>query len=152
MPTTHTVFIILNAFMWVMLYRCYNTNPGFLSKNSPDYDRAIRQASVFFSFHLFCNSTYTKLFREMCAKIFSIGDLLFHLKGKYNIGNYRTIKLRNDYLESLLGVQWLQVSIILINYPSILAYLVYSGYKYQLFFHLSLLGVQWVQVSIILPS
>ena len=45
MPVMHSIFIMLNTFMWMMLYRCYNTNPGYLPKNSPDYDRAIRQVS-----------------------------------------------------------------------------------------------------------
>ncbi|XP_071787466.1 uncharacterized protein [Asterias amurensis] len=47
MPVMHSIFIMLNTFMWMMLYRCYNTNPGYLPKNSPDYDRAIRQVAHF---------------------------------------------------------------------------------------------------------
>ena len=46
MPSMHIIFLALNAFMWVMLYRSFITNPGYLPKNSPDYDRAIRQAST----------------------------------------------------------------------------------------------------------
>ncbi|XP_038055162.1 probable protein S-acyltransferase 23 [Patiria miniata] len=47
LPEIHTPFLALNAFMWFMLYRAYNTDPGYIPKNSPDYDRAIRQVAHF---------------------------------------------------------------------------------------------------------
>ena len=51
-PGLHVVFLILNAMMWYNLHRAYNRDPGFLPKNTDDYDRAIRQVRIYVSPHV----------------------------------------------------------------------------------------------------
>ncbi|XP_054755379.2 uncharacterized protein LOC129261337 [Lytechinus pictus] len=46
-PGLHMVFIANNVFMWFTFYQAYTKDPGFLPRNSPEYDQAIRQVAQF---------------------------------------------------------------------------------------------------------
>ncbi|KAK7097163.1 uncharacterized protein [Littorina saxatilis] len=43
----HVVFMVVNVFMWISLYHANTVNPGFLPRNIPEYDQAIRQVAHF---------------------------------------------------------------------------------------------------------
>ena len=43
----HIIFIFLNAVMWISLYHASTTDPGFLPRNIPEYDRAIKEVKHF---------------------------------------------------------------------------------------------------------
>ncbi|XP_033104684.1 probable protein S-acyltransferase 23 isoform X2 [Anneissia japonica] len=46
-PGVHYVFLFLNVIMWYTLYKAYSLDPGFLPKNSSDYDQAIKRVAHF---------------------------------------------------------------------------------------------------------
>lgn len=41
----HLVFFIVNVIMWFCLFHASTTDPGFLPRNIPEYDLAIKQVS-----------------------------------------------------------------------------------------------------------
>ena len=41
----HILFFVVNICMWISLYHANTVNPGFLPRNIPEYDQAIRQVS-----------------------------------------------------------------------------------------------------------
>ncbi|XP_076468216.1 uncharacterized protein LOC143299023 [Babylonia areolata] len=41
----HVVYILCNVVMWVALYHANSVNPGYLPRNIPEYDQAIRQVA-----------------------------------------------------------------------------------------------------------
>ncbi|XP_025085865.1 probable protein S-acyltransferase 23 isoform X2 [Pomacea canaliculata] len=43
----HIIFFVVNIFMWISLYHANTTDPGFLPRNIPEYDQAIRQVAHF---------------------------------------------------------------------------------------------------------
>ncbi|XP_052255507.1 uncharacterized protein LOC127861166 isoform X2 [Dreissena polymorpha] len=43
----HIVFFITNAAMWISLFHASTTDPGFLPRNIPEYDMAIKQVAHF---------------------------------------------------------------------------------------------------------
>ncbi|XP_046576707.1 probable protein S-acyltransferase 23 isoform X1 [Haliotis rubra] len=43
----HLLFITVNIFMWICLYHCNTIDPGFLPRNIPEYDQAIKQVAHF---------------------------------------------------------------------------------------------------------
>ena len=43
LQTLHIVFWILNVIMWISLYNAATIDPGFLPRNVPEYDRAIKE-------------------------------------------------------------------------------------------------------------
>ncbi|ESO88486.1 hypothetical protein LOTGIDRAFT_219211 [Lottia gigantea] len=43
----HFLFITCNVFMWISLYHASTTDPGFLPRNIPEYDQAIKQVAHF---------------------------------------------------------------------------------------------------------
>uniref|UniRef100_A0A1I8FGU7 Palmitoyltransferase n=1 Tax=Macrostomum lignano TaxID=282301 RepID=A0A1I8FGU7_9PLAT len=45
-PWLHWAFLLLNALMWFAFYHANTSDPGFLPRNVPEYDRAIQQAGV----------------------------------------------------------------------------------------------------------
>ena len=42
----HVVFMLLNVVMWVSLYHAATIDPGFLPRNIPEYDRAIKEVNI----------------------------------------------------------------------------------------------------------
>lgn len=48
----HILFMMLNAVMWVSLYHASTTDPGFLPRNIPEYDRAIKEVSSTIGIHV----------------------------------------------------------------------------------------------------
>ncbi|XP_071848129.1 uncharacterized protein [Apostichopus japonicus] len=47
MPGLHIFFIFNNVFMWYTFYYCYMRDPGFLPRNSSEYDLAIKKVAHF---------------------------------------------------------------------------------------------------------
>ncbi|XP_060553590.1 uncharacterized protein LOC132732310 isoform X2 [Ruditapes philippinarum] len=43
----HTVFFFMNVVMWFCLFHCSTTDPGYLPRNIPEYDMAIKQVAHF---------------------------------------------------------------------------------------------------------
>ncbi|CAH1776296.1 unnamed protein product [Owenia fusiformis] len=43
----HVIFIVLNVIMWISLYHCNTIDPGYLPRNIPEYDLAIKQVAHF---------------------------------------------------------------------------------------------------------
>jgi hypothetical protein len=43
----HIIFFILNIFMWVSLFHASTSDPGYLPRNVPEYDLAIKQEIIF---------------------------------------------------------------------------------------------------------
>nr|KAG5707786.1 hypothetical protein BaRGS_015946 [Batillaria attramentaria] len=43
----HIMFFVVNIFMWISLYHANTVNPGFLPRNIPEYDQAIKQVAHF---------------------------------------------------------------------------------------------------------
>ena len=41
----HLIFMFFNVVMWVCLFHASTTDPGFLPRNIPEYDMAIKQVS-----------------------------------------------------------------------------------------------------------
>ena len=39
----HIIFMLLNVIMWASLYHASTTDPGYLPRNVPEYDRAIKE-------------------------------------------------------------------------------------------------------------
>ena len=42
----HIIFMAVNVCMWISLYHANTINPGFLPRNIPEYDQAIRQVGL----------------------------------------------------------------------------------------------------------
>ena len=42
----HVVFFFMNAVMWACLFHASTTDPGFLPRNIPEYDMAIKQVDL----------------------------------------------------------------------------------------------------------
>ncbi|KAJ8298448.1 hypothetical protein KUTeg_024979 [Tegillarca granosa] len=47
LQVAHIIFFIMNVFMWFCLYHASTTDPGFLPRNIPEYDQAIKQVAHF---------------------------------------------------------------------------------------------------------
>ena len=43
LQTTHLLFMGINIMMWLCLYNASTIDPGFLPRNIPEYDRAIKE-------------------------------------------------------------------------------------------------------------
>ena len=42
----HIIFMAVNVVMWVSLYHAATVDPGYLPRNIPEYDRAIREVCI----------------------------------------------------------------------------------------------------------
>ncbi len=42
----HVVFMACNAVMWISLYHAATVDPGYLPRNIPEYDRAIKEVCL----------------------------------------------------------------------------------------------------------
>lgn len=49
----HIVFFFVNIIMWFCLFHASTTDPGFLPRNIPEYDLAIKQVSYRLFLHIF---------------------------------------------------------------------------------------------------
>ncbi|XP_041356884.1 palmitoyltransferase AKR1-like isoform X2 [Gigantopelta aegis] len=47
LQSLHMIFIVSNIFMWICLYHSNTIDPGFLPRNIPEYDQAIKQVAHF---------------------------------------------------------------------------------------------------------
>ncbi|XP_050417022.1 uncharacterized protein LOC126830658 [Patella vulgata] len=47
LQVTHMLFMMVNICMWICLYHASTTDPGFLPRNIPEYDQAIKQVAHF---------------------------------------------------------------------------------------------------------
>ena len=43
LQSLHMIFFFLNTVMWVCLYHSSTVDPGYLPRNIPEYDRAIKE-------------------------------------------------------------------------------------------------------------
>jgi len=57
----HVVFLFLNVVMWFCLFHASTTDPGYLPRNIPEYDMAIKQVYTHHKIKCTLNTLHTSL-------------------------------------------------------------------------------------------